>query len=46
VVRRTVAALLLPDGHLRSRRWRPVVAVAVAGPVLAVVGNSVVPATA
>ena len=39
----TLPALLVPDGHLRSRRWRPVVAVAVAGPVLAVVGNSLFP---
>jgi hypothetical protein len=36
-------ALLVPDGHLRSRRWRPVVAAAVAGPVLGMVGGSLVP---
>jgi hypothetical protein len=39
----TLPALLVPDGRLRSRRWRPVVAVAVAGPILAVVGNSLFP---
>src|SRR5918996_6648386 len=39
----TLPALLVPDGRLRSRRWRPLVAVAVAGPVLAVVGNSLFP---
>jgi hypothetical protein len=36
-------ALLVPDGHLRSRRWRPVVAAAVAGPVMGMVGGSLVP---
>jgi hypothetical protein len=35
--------LLLPDGRLRSRRWRLVVAVAVAGPVLVMVGGSLMP---
>ena len=39
----TLPALLVPDGHLRSRRWRPVVATAVAGPVLAMVAGSLVP---
>jgi hypothetical protein len=34
----TLPALLLPDGRLRSRRWRVVVATAVAGPVLFMVG--------
>jgi hypothetical protein len=39
----TLPALLVPDGHLRSRRWRPVVAAAVAGPVLAMVAGSLIP---
>src|SRR5918996_395370 len=39
----TLPALLVPDGRLRSRRWRPLVAVAVAGPVLAVEGNTLLP---
>jgi hypothetical protein len=39
----TLPALLVPDGHLRSRRWRPVVAVAVAGPALAMVAGSLIP---
>jgi hypothetical protein len=39
----TLPALLVPDGHLRSRRWRPVVAAAVAGPVLAMVAGSLLP---
>ena len=30
----TLPALLVPDGRLRSRRWRVVVATAVAGPAL------------
>jgi hypothetical protein len=28
----TLPALLVPDGRLRSRRWRPVAAIAIAGP--------------
>jgi hypothetical protein len=34
----TLPALLLPEGRLRLRRWRVVVATAVAGPVLFMVG--------
>jgi hypothetical protein len=36
----TLPALLVPDGRLRSPRWRPVVAAAVAGPVLGMLGSS------
>jgi hypothetical protein len=36
-------ALLVPDGRLRSRRWRPVAAAAVATGVLVVVGNALAP---
>jgi hypothetical protein len=36
-------ALLVPDGRLRSRRWRPVAAAAVAAGVLALVGNGLAP---
>jgi hypothetical protein len=39
----TLPALLVPDGHLRSSRWRPVAAAAVAGPVLGLVGGSLAP---
>jgi hypothetical protein len=39
----TLPALLLPDGRLRSRRWRVVVATAVAGATLAVVAGSLAP---
>jgi hypothetical protein len=39
----TLPALLVPDGQLRSRRWRLVVAAAVAGPVLGMVGGSLIP---
>jgi hypothetical protein len=39
----TLPALLLPDGRLRSRRWRVVVATAVAGAALVVVAASMVP---
>jgi hypothetical protein len=39
----TLPALLVPDGRLRSRRWRVVVAAAVAGPVLGMVGGSLAP---
>jgi hypothetical protein len=36
-------ALLVPDGRLRSRRWRPVAAAAVAAGVLVLVGNGLAP---
>ena len=39
----TLPALLVPDGRLRSRRWRPVAAAAVAGGALALVGFSLAP---
>jgi hypothetical protein len=39
----TLPLLLLPDGRLRSRRWRPVAAAAVAGPVMVVVASSLLP---
>jgi hypothetical protein len=39
----TLPALLVPDGRLRSRRWRPVAAAAVVGPVLGLVGGSLNP---
>jgi hypothetical protein len=39
----TLPALLVPDGHLRSPRWRPVTAAAVIGPVLGLVGGSLAP---
>jgi hypothetical protein len=39
----TLPALLLPDGHLRSGRWRLVVAASVGGIVLILVGGSVLP---
>jgi hypothetical protein len=39
----TLPALLLPDGHLRSRRWRLVVAASVGGIVLILVGGSLAP---
>jgi hypothetical protein len=39
----TLPALLLPDGRLRSRRWRVVVASAAAGATLAVVAGSLAP---
>jgi hypothetical protein len=39
----TLPFLLLPDGRLRSRRWRPVVATTVAGVVMFVVGISLFP---
>jgi hypothetical protein len=39
----TLPALLVPDGRLRSRRWRPVAAAAVVGPVLGLVGGSLLP---
>ena len=42
----TLPALLVPDGRLRSRRWRPVAAAAVAGPIMGLVGGSLIPGTA
>jgi hypothetical protein len=39
----TLPFLLLPDGRLRSRRWRPVVATTVAGVAMFVVGASLTP---
>jgi hypothetical protein len=38
-------ALLVPDGRLRSRRWRPVAAAALAAGVLALGGNALAPVT-
>jgi hypothetical protein len=40
----TLPALLVPDGRLRSRRWRPVAAAAVAAGALTLVGVSLAPA--
>ena len=40
----TLPALLVPDGRLRSRRWRPVAATGVAAAALAVVGGGLAPA--
>ena len=40
----TLPALLVPDGRLRSRRWRPVAAAAVAAAVLVLVGAGLAPA--
>jgi hypothetical protein len=40
----TLPALLVPDGRLRSRRWRPVAAATVAAAVLALVGAGLTPA--
>jgi len=39
----TLPALLVPDGQLRSRRWRVVAAAALVGPVLAMVAGSLIP---
>jgi len=39
----TLPALLVPDGRLRSRRWRVVVATSVAGSIMALVGGSLIP---
>jgi hypothetical protein len=39
----TLPALLVPDGKLRSRRWRPVAAAAVAGPVIGLLGSAFIP---
>jgi hypothetical protein len=40
----TLPFLLLPDGRLRSRRWRVVVAASLAGSTLALVGGGLTPA--
>jgi hypothetical protein len=39
----TLPLLLLPDGRLRSRRWRPMAVAAVAGPVVVMVAGSLAP---
>jgi hypothetical protein len=39
----TLPALLVPDGRLRSRRWRPVAAAAVAAAALVLVGDGLAP---
>jgi hypothetical protein len=39
----TLPALLVPDGHLRSRRWRPVAATAVLAAALVLVGSALAP---
>jgi hypothetical protein len=39
----TLPALLLPDGRLRSRRWRVVVVTSMAGAILALVAGSLAP---
>jgi two-component system NarL family sensor kinase len=39
----TLPALLVPDGRLRSRRWRPVVAAAAVGPVVGLVAGGLAP---
>jgi hypothetical protein len=39
----TLPALLVPDGRLRSRRWRPVAAAAVAAAAMTLVGASLAP---
>jgi hypothetical protein len=39
----TLPALLVPDGRLRSRRWRPVVAAAAVGPAVGLAANSLIP---
>jgi hypothetical protein len=40
----TLPALLVPDGRLRSRRWRPVAASAIAAAAMALVGSCLAPA--
>ena len=40
----TLPALLVPDGRLRSRRWRPVAALGIAAAALVVVGAGLAPA--
>jgi hypothetical protein len=39
----TLPALLVPDGRLRSRRWRVVAAMAIAGPAMFLVGAILIP---
>ena len=39
----TLPALLVPDGRLRSPRWRVVAATTVAGPAMFVVGVFLIP---
>jgi hypothetical protein len=39
----TLPALLVPDGRLRSRRWRVIAATAAAGPALFMVGAFLIP---
>jgi hypothetical protein len=39
----TLPALLVPDGRLRSRRWRPVAATGVAAAAMALVGSGLAP---
>ena len=39
----TLPALLVPDGRLRSRRWRPVAVAAALGPVLGLIGSAFMP---
>jgi hypothetical protein len=39
----TLPTLLVPDGHLRSHRWRVVVAAAAIGPAIGMVGGSLIP---
>ena len=39
----TLPALLVPDGRLRSRRWRPVAAIAIAAAALVLVGSVLAP---
>jgi hypothetical protein len=39
----TLPALLVPDGRLRSRRWRPVAAAAMAAAALVLVGSGLAP---
>jgi hypothetical protein len=40
----TLPALLVPDGRLRSRRWRPVAAMGIAAAALVLVGSVLAPA--
>ena len=40
----TLPALVVPDGRLRSRRWRPVAATSMVAAVLVVVGGGLAPA--
>jgi hypothetical protein len=39
----TLPALLVPDGHFRSRRWRPVAATAIAAAALVLLGSALAP---